>query len=78
MKTISAMLRLVSGIAILFLTWRSWTANKAAIAAGAPVQLFGKNMEAGSSSLILAYGLIAVVGLGLILLGTFGLTRGKK
>lgn len=78
MKPVSATLRLICGIAILFLTWTSWSKNKAAIAAGEPARLFGKTMEADSGSITLAYGIVAVVALGLILPGAFGLTRSGK
>ena len=78
MKYVSPILRLICGIAILLLTWTSWSKNKAAIAAGEPAQLFGKTMEAGSGSITLAYGIIAVVALGLVLLGVFALTRSGK
>ena len=78
MKSVSPILRLICGIAILFLTWTSWSKNKAAIAAGEPVQFFGKTMEADSATITLAYGIIAVMALGLILLGVFGLTRNGK
>lgn len=78
MNAVSALLRLVCGAAILVLTWMSWSKNKAAVAAGEPVQLFGKTMDAGAGSINLAYGVIAVIGLGLLVMGVFSLMSGKK
>lgn len=78
MNAVSALLRLICGIAILAFAWISWSNNKAAIAAGEPVQLFGKSVDAGAGTVNLAYGLIAVVALGLLVLGARGLIGGKK
>ena len=78
MNSVSALLRLICGAALLVLTWFSWSKNKAAIAAGEPVQLFGKTLDAGAGSLNLAYGIIAVIALGLVIMGVLGLLGGKK
>ena len=78
MNSLSALFRLVSGAAILVLAWMSWSKNKAAIAAGEPVLIAGTTVDAGAGTLTLAYAFVAVIGLGLVLLGVLGLTGRKK
>lgn len=78
MQSVSSLLRLVCGLGVLGLAWTSWSQHKDAIAAGGPVQLFGQTLPADSASVTLAFGLIAVLALGLILLGVLGLLRGKR
>ncbi len=75
---LSALLRLICGGAILVLTWISWSKNKAAVAAGEPVQIFGQIVDVGAGAINLAYGLIAVIALGLLVMGLLGLIGGKK
>ena len=78
MNAVSALLRLVCGIAILAFAWISWSNNKAAVAAGEPLLLFGKSVEAGAGTTNLAYGVIALIGVGLLVLGISGLIRGRR
>ncbi|MES2470554.1 MAG: hypothetical protein V4675_24890 [Verrucomicrobiota bacterium] len=78
MNTVSALLRLACGGVILLLAWTSWGKTNVAITAGKPVELFGQTIQADGASITLAYGLIAVLALGLILLGVLGLLRSKK
>ena len=78
MNLISAVLRMVCGGAILFLTWSTWSKNKEALAAGNPVTLFGKNVEAGQGSVMLVCALFAFIGLGLILMGVVGLMKSQR
>jgi len=78
MNSLSALFRLISGAVILIMTWLSWSKNKAAIAGGEPVRIAGTTIDAGAGTLTLAYAFVAVIALGLVLLGVVGLTTRKK
>ena len=78
MNSISSLIRLIAGIALLILAWVSWINNKTAIAAGEPVQLFGKTIDAGAGTLNFGYGLIALIAIGLLALGLRGLLGQSK
>lgn len=78
MNSISSLIRIIAGTALLILTWVTWSKNKAAIAAGEPVQLFGKTIEASAGTLNLAYGLFALVAIALLALGLRGLLGSSK
>lgn len=78
MTSLSALFRLISGAAILVLTWISWSKNRGAIAAGEPLQIAGTTVNAGAGTLTLAYVFVAVIALGLVLLGVLGMISRKK
>ena len=78
MNTVSALLRVICGGVILLFVWMSWSKNKAAVAAGEPLQLFGQTIDAGAGTINVAYVLIAVIALGLVVMGVLGLIGGKK
>jgi hypothetical protein len=77
MNSISSLLRIVCGSAVLFLAWSSWSKNKAAIAAGAPAEIFGQAIKSDGNVLTIAFGVIGLIGVGLLLLGIIGLLRGQ-
>lgn len=77
MNNISSLLRLICGVAILILAYSSWSKHKAAIAAGAPAEIFGQTIKGDGHMVLLAYGVIAFLGAGLLLLGVLGFLRGQ-
>lgn len=76
MHAISALLRIVAGAAVLFLTWSVWSQNKEALSGDGPVTVYGQTMS--GSTVGLACGVFAVIGLGLLALGVIGLLKGRK
>ncbi len=76
MHAVSALLRIVCGVAVLFLTWSTWSRNKAALSGDGPVTIYGQTMS--GSTVALACGVFALIGLGLLALGLMGLLKSRK
>lgn len=76
MNAVSALLRIGCGAAVLFLTWSTWSRNREALSGDGPVTVYGQTMS--GSTVGLACGVFALIGLGLLALGVMGLLKGSK
>lgn len=76
MNVISSLIRMLCGVAVLALTWSSWSKNKEALSGETPLNLYGQTMSGGTAGMTM--GVFALIGLGLLWLGLVGLLKGKK
>ncbi|HEX5177099.1 MAG TPA: hypothetical protein VFV83_08725 [Chthoniobacteraceae bacterium] len=75
MNYLSPLLRIVCGIALLILSGSMYFKARAQVAAGAQVHLFGATAAAEPWQLTLGFGIIALIGIVLLVLGLAGLAR---
>ena len=69
MNAISAILRIVCGLALVILAYSTYSRNSQHIAAGEPMQIFGYATGASSGQLTLAFAVIGLIGLFMVGLG---------
>ena len=76
MNCISAILRIVCGMVLIFLSYSTYQRIGKHIAAGEPVQIFGHTISASSGEI--ALGVIGLIGVFLVVLGVVTLVCKRK
>ncbi len=75
MNPVSAILRIVCGLAVLITAYSIYSRNREPIAAGEPLQLFGQTLNASPGLVTAGFALIALFGLFLVGLGVASLLK---
>jgi hypothetical protein len=75
MNTISSILRMICGLALIILSVSTYYRNSIRITSGGSAQIFGFPTGAAGWQLTLALGVIGLIGLFLIILGIAGLRK---
>ena len=75
MNSLSAILRIVSGAALIILSYTTYNKIGSRVAAGEPLEILGFTTGASSNQLTLAFSVIGVIGVLLVILGMVTLFR---
>lgn len=78
MNSVSSLLRIVCGLALLILAYSTYQKALAQVSSGAPIQIFGVTTGASPGLLTLGLAAVGLIGAGLLALGVMGLLKNRS
>ena len=75
MNSISAILRILCGLALIIFSYSTYRRASEHVAAGGPIEIFGVTMGASPGQLNFALGVVGLIGILLIILGIVTFTK---
>ncbi len=78
MNSISPIIRIICGLALIILSYTTYQNTFAQAAPGSQLQIFGMSTGASSGQLTLGFVVIGVIGAALLALGVMGILKSRK
>jgi hypothetical protein len=78
MNSISSIIRIISGLALIILSYTTYQNTFIPAAPGSQFQIFGMATGATSGQLTLAFVVVGLIGAALLALGVIGILKGRQ
>ena len=78
MNSVSSLIRIISGLALIILSYTTYENTFAQAASGAQLQVFGMTTGATSGQLTFGFVVIGLIGAALLVLGAIGFLKGRQ
>jgi hypothetical protein len=78
MNPVSSIIRIITGLVLIILSYVTYQKNSAHIDAGEPAKALGFEIGLSGSQLTIAFTVIGFIGLGLVIFGVVGFLKGRR